>query len=69
MYVCNFQAGYDTISSTHHYTIPGSFSANATGPNSVFSLNSNVNVPGRWAFRTDHGSTGCAFNGKIDLWQ
>uniref|UniRef100_A0A3B5R401 Alpha-tectorin-like n=1 Tax=Xiphophorus maculatus TaxID=8083 RepID=A0A3B5R401_XIPMA len=49
-------AGYDTISSSHHFTIPGSFSSDATGPNSTFSLGSNVNVPGRWAFRVDHGS-------------
>uniref|UniRef100_A0A3Q2DDR3 NIDO domain-containing protein n=1 Tax=Cyprinodon variegatus TaxID=28743 RepID=A0A3Q2DDR3_CYPVA len=58
------EAGYDTVSSSHHFTIPGSFSANATGPNSVLSLNSNVNIPGRWAFRVDHGLTGCTFNGK-----
>ncbi|XP_028285774.1 alpha-tectorin-like [Parambassis ranga] len=58
----SIEAGYDTNNSTHHYTIPGSFTASATGPYSVFSLNSNVNVPGRWAFRTDHGSTGCTFN-------
>uniref|UniRef100_A0A3B3UBI6 NIDO domain-containing protein n=1 Tax=Poecilia latipinna TaxID=48699 RepID=A0A3B3UBI6_9TELE len=50
------EAGYDTISSSHHFTIPGSFSSNATGPNSAFSLGSNVNIPGRWAFRVDHGS-------------
>uniref|UniRef100_A0A3B3TXN5 NIDO domain-containing protein n=1 Tax=Poecilia latipinna TaxID=48699 RepID=A0A3B3TXN5_9TELE len=62
--ICIFQAGYDTINSTHHFTIPGSFSSNATGPNSAFSLNSNVNVPGRWAFRVDHGSRGCTFNGR-----
>uniref|UniRef100_A0A3B3XQZ5 NIDO domain-containing protein n=1 Tax=Poecilia mexicana TaxID=48701 RepID=A0A3B3XQZ5_9TELE len=58
------QAGYDTINSPHHFTIPGSFSSIATGPNSAFSLNSNVNVPGRWAFRVDHGSRGCTFNGR-----
>ncbi|GLD74527.1 IgGFc-binding protein-like protein [Lates japonicus] len=57
-------AGYDTINSAHHYTIPGSFSSTATGPNSNFRLGSNVNVPGRWAFRTDHGSRGCTFNGE-----
>ncbi|XP_023196683.1 alpha-tectorin-like isoform X10 [Xiphophorus maculatus] len=58
------QAGYDTISSSHHFTIPGSFSSDATGPNSTFSLGSNVNVPGRWAFRVDHGSLVCNFNGQ-----
>ncbi|XP_067432556.1 alpha-tectorin-like [Thunnus thynnus] len=58
------QAGYDTINSTHHFTIPGSFSNNATGSNSNFRLSSNVNLPGRWAFRTDHGSKGCTFNGE-----
>uniref|UniRef100_A0A087XJX0 NIDO domain-containing protein n=1 Tax=Poecilia formosa TaxID=48698 RepID=A0A087XJX0_POEFO len=60
----NFQAGYDTINSPHHFTIPGSLSSQATGPNSVFRLGSNVNVPGRWAFRVDHGSIGCNFSGK-----
>ncbi|GLD57372.1 IgGFc-binding protein-like protein [Lates japonicus] len=57
-------AGYDTINSTHHYTIPGSFSPSATGPNSNFRLSSNVNVAGRWAFRVERGSTGCTFNGE-----
>ncbi|KAM6897984.1 alpha-tectorin-like [Lycodopsis pacificus] len=60
----NIQAGYDTVSSTHHFTIPGSFSNNASGSNSNFRLSSNVNVPGRWAFRTDHGSRGCTYNGE-----
>ncbi|XP_059181103.1 alpha-tectorin-like [Centropristis striata] len=60
----NVQAGFDTIGSVHHFTIPGSFSSSATGPNSVFPRTSNVNVPGRWAFRTDHGSRGCTFNGQ-----
>ncbi|XP_026171872.1 alpha-tectorin [Mastacembelus armatus] len=58
------QAGYDTVSSPHHFTIPGSFTSDATGSNSVFSLRSNVNVPGCWAFRTDFGSRGCTFNGQ-----
>uniref|UniRef100_A0A3B3DYQ4 NIDO domain-containing protein n=1 Tax=Oryzias melastigma TaxID=30732 RepID=A0A3B3DYQ4_ORYME len=58
------QAGYDTINSEHHYTLPGSFSSAATGSNSNFRLSSNVNVPGRWAFRTDNGTTGCTFNGE-----
>uniref|UniRef100_A0A673C3P1 Si:ch211-182p11.1 n=1 Tax=Sphaeramia orbicularis TaxID=375764 RepID=A0A673C3P1_9TELE len=60
----NVQAGYDTINSTHHFTIPGSFSQTATGSNSVFRQTSNVNVAGRWAFRLDHGSRGCVHNGK-----
>ncbi|KAG7506609.1 hypothetical protein JOB18_010760 [Solea senegalensis] len=60
----NVQAGYDTVGSAHYFIIPGSFSTSATGPNSVFRLRSNVNVPGRWAFRTDHGSRGCTFNGE-----
>ncbi|KAF6732039.1 IgGFc-binding protein [Oryzias melastigma] len=58
------QAGYDTINSEHHYTLPGSFSSAATGSNSNFRLSSNVNVPGRWAFRTHNGTTGCTFNGE-----
>ncbi|XP_059181102.1 alpha-tectorin-like [Centropristis striata] len=60
----NVQAGYDTINSVYHFTIPGSFSDAATGSNSNFRRSSNVNVPGRWAFRTDHGSSGCTFNGE-----
>lgn len=59
-----FQAGYDTVNSVHHFSIPGSFSSTATGSNSRFRLTSNVNVPGRWAFRIDHGQRGCNFNGK-----
>ncbi|KAK7919616.1 hypothetical protein WMY93_010900 [Mugilogobius chulae] len=47
------KAGYDTTNSTHYFSIPGSFSSTATGPNSTLCLNSNVNVPGRWAFRID----------------
>ncbi|XP_062299212.1 alpha-tectorin-like [Scomber scombrus] len=58
------QAGYDTVNSPHHFTIPGSFSNNATGNYSNIPLSSNVNVPGRWAFRTDTGSRGCTFNGE-----
>lgn len=62
---CIFQAGYDTINSTHHFSIPGSFSDTATGRNSTFRLGSNVNIPGRWAFRIDNGERGCYSNGKI----
>ncbi|KAK2820378.1 hypothetical protein Q5P01_023337 [Channa striata] len=57
------QAGYDTINSVYYFSIPGSLTSSASGSNSSFSLNSNVNVPGRWAFRTDSGSRGCTFNG------
>ncbi|XP_026207203.1 alpha-tectorin-like [Anabas testudineus] len=60
----SIEAGYDTINSVHHYTIPGSFSSNATGSDSAFSLGSNVHLPGRWAFRVDYGSSGCTFNGE-----
>uniref|UniRef100_A0A3B3BPA6 NIDO domain-containing protein n=1 Tax=Oryzias melastigma TaxID=30732 RepID=A0A3B3BPA6_ORYME len=63
--VWNVQAGYDTINSVHHFTIPGSFSSSATGVNSTFTLGSNVNVTGRWAFRVDSGASGCQFNGKL----
>ncbi|XP_026018809.1 alpha-tectorin-like [Astatotilapia calliptera] len=61
----SIQAGYDTIDSTHYYVLPGSFTSAASGSNSNFRLGSNVNEPGRWAFRTDHGSTGCTFNGEL----
>uniref|UniRef100_A0A8C1LK91 Alpha-tectorin-like n=1 Tax=Cyprinus carpio TaxID=7962 RepID=A0A8C1LK91_CYPCA len=53
------QAGFDTIDSSHHFSITGSLQNDITSlPHS-----SNVNVPGRWAFRTDHGTRGCQFNG------
>ncbi|KAM9424442.1 alpha-tectorin-like isoform 1-T2 [Pholidichthys leucotaenia] len=55
------QAGYDTIHSAHHFTIPGSFLSTATNS---FRFGSNVHVPGRWAFRVDHGSNGCTFDGE-----
>ncbi|XP_029934021.1 alpha-tectorin-like isoform X1 [Myripristis murdjan] len=58
------QAGYDTISSRHYFSIPGSFSSTATGSNSVFRQGSNVNAPGRWAFRTDSGTRGCNVSGS-----
>ncbi|XP_073775001.1 uncharacterized protein isoform X2 [Danio rerio] len=47
------EAGYDTINSTNYFVIPGSDSGS-----SITNLNtsSNVNVPGRWAFRVDGGS-------------
>uniref|UniRef100_A0A3P8PGY0 Uncharacterized protein n=1 Tax=Astatotilapia calliptera TaxID=8154 RepID=A0A3P8PGY0_ASTCA len=61
----SIQAGYDTVNSVHHFSIPGSFSGNATGQFSNFRLSSNVHVPGRWAFRTDHGSRGCTFNMQL----
>uniref|UniRef100_A0A8C1FKU2 NIDO domain-containing protein n=1 Tax=Cyprinus carpio carpio TaxID=630221 RepID=A0A8C1FKU2_CYPCA len=55
------QAGYDTIDSSHHFSITGSLQNDITSlPHS-----SNVNVPGRWAFRTDYGSRGCQFNGNL----
>ncbi|XP_052426097.1 alpha-tectorin-like [Carassius gibelio] len=53
------QAGYDTIDSSHHFSITGSLQNDITS----LPYSSNVNVPGRWAFRTDHGSRGCQFNG------
>ncbi|XP_039539015.1 sushi, nidogen and EGF-like domain-containing protein 1 [Pimephales promelas] len=44
------QAGYDTINSTDYFVIPGSIDRNII-PN--LKNTSNVNVPGRWAFRVD----------------
>ncbi|XP_059387706.1 uncharacterized protein LOC132121957 [Carassius carassius] len=43
-----FQAGYNTINSTHYFSIP------VPDENNVFN-SSNVNVPGRWVFRVDGG--------------
>ncbi|XP_030630870.1 alpha-tectorin [Chanos chanos] len=53
------EAGYDTRDSAHHFVITRPFQTNFTNLRHT----SNVNVPGRWAFRTDHGSRGCVFNG------
>ncbi|XP_067285175.1 sushi, nidogen and EGF-like domain-containing protein 1 [Pseudorasbora parva] len=46
------QAGYDTVNSTAYFVIPGSNNGSNI-PNLMNS--SNVNVPGRWAFRVDGG--------------
>ncbi|KAK2876066.1 hypothetical protein Q8A67_020162 [Cirrhinus molitorella] len=53
------QAGYDTVDSSHHFSITGSLQNDITS----LPYSSNVNVPGRWAFRTDHGTRGCQYNG------
>ncbi|KAA0724936.1 Alpha-tectorin Precursor [Triplophysa tibetana] len=53
------QAGYDTIDSSHHFSITGLLVNDFTS----LTYSSNVNLTGRWAFRTDHGSRGCQFNG------
>ncbi|KAL1264777.1 hypothetical protein QQF64_005132 [Cirrhinus molitorella] len=45
-------AGYDTINSTNYFVIPGSKSGSFI---SNLRNSSNVNVPGRWAFRVDGG--------------
>ncbi|XP_049329391.1 alpha-tectorin-like [Astyanax mexicanus] len=55
------QAGYDTSDSSYYFSIPGSFQHNY---NNDFTYTSNVNVTGRWAFRVDHGSRTCQFNGN-----
>nr|XP_055042506.1 alpha-tectorin-like [Misgurnus anguillicaudatus] len=52
------QAGYDTINSGYYFSITESLQ-NFT----ILTNSSNVNVSGRWAFRTDHGLPGCQFNG------
>ncbi|XP_051524017.1 uncharacterized protein LOC127423605 [Myxocyprinus asiaticus] len=44
------QAGYDTVNSTHYFVIPGSNNASYIPQ---LKNTSNVNVPGRWAFRLD----------------
>lgn len=48
------QAGFDTINSTAYYVIPGSNNGTLI-PNLMNS--SNVNVPGRWVFRVNGGSS------------
>ncbi|XP_026077967.1 sushi, nidogen and EGF-like domain-containing protein 1 [Carassius auratus] len=47
------QAGYDTINSMAYFAIPGSNNGNFM-PN--LKNSTNVNVPGRWAFRVDGGT-------------
>ncbi|XP_058650163.1 sushi, nidogen and EGF-like domain-containing protein 1 isoform X1 [Onychostoma macrolepis] len=47
------QAGYDTANSTEYFVIPGSINGSSI---SNLRNSSNVNVPGRWAFRVDGGS-------------
>ncbi|XP_067285782.1 uncharacterized protein si:dkey-32n7.7 [Pseudorasbora parva] len=44
----SFQAGYDTVNSTNYFSIP-------VADESKLSNSSNVNMPGRWAFRVDGG--------------
>ncbi|XP_029102555.1 alpha-tectorin [Scleropages formosus] len=51
------QAGYDTINSIHYFSIPTSYDST----NLAFS--SNINVQGRWAFRTDGDARNCQYNG------
>ncbi|KAK9965913.1 hypothetical protein ABG768_004977, partial [Culter alburnus] len=46
------EAGYDTVNSIDYFVIPGSNSGSLI-PN--LKTSSNVNVPGRWAFRVDGG--------------
>ncbi|XP_073722061.1 uncharacterized protein [Misgurnus anguillicaudatus] len=60
----SIRAGYDTINSTYYFSI--------TKPQQNYSTSlacsSNVNVSGRWAFRTDLGSQGCQFK-DLDEYQ
>ncbi|XP_068162266.1 alpha-tectorin-like [Antennarius striatus] len=49
----SFEVGYDTIGSTHFFTIPG--------PIENLMDTTNVNLPGRWAFK----SASCTFNGEM----
>ncbi|XP_056114041.1 uncharacterized protein LOC130090616 isoform X1 [Rhinichthys klamathensis goyatoka] len=46
------EAGYVTVNSTDYFVIPGSNIGNSI---SNLKNSSNVNVPGRWAFRVDSG--------------
>uniref|UniRef100_A0A8C9T7P5 NIDO domain-containing protein n=1 Tax=Scleropages formosus TaxID=113540 RepID=A0A8C9T7P5_SCLFO len=51
------QVGYDTFNSTNYFSMPGSFQSNITN----LSFTSNVNVRGRWVFRTDYCYNNCLF--------
>ncbi|XP_048026143.1 sushi, nidogen and EGF-like domain-containing protein 1 [Megalobrama amblycephala] len=46
------EAGYDTVNSFDYFVIPGSINGSFI---SNLKNSSNVNVPGRWAFRVDSG--------------
>ncbi|XP_038135733.1 uncharacterized protein LOC119779945, partial [Cyprinodon tularosa] len=61
----SIQAGYDASYSCHHFNIFEPFSINTTQNSSLLGLSSNINVPGRWAFRVSNGSRGCTSNGCI----
>lgn len=56
------QAGYDTNSSRCYFSITSSLQNETTN----LTYSSNVNVPGRWAFRTDHRSRCCQFIAEED---
>ncbi|KAL1264776.1 hypothetical protein QQF64_005131 [Cirrhinus molitorella] len=56
------QAGYDTIDSTHYFVIPESVNGSSI---SNLRNSSNVNVPGRWAFRVDSGSDVVGFQVRL----
>ncbi|XP_051770774.1 uncharacterized protein LOC127523751 [Ctenopharyngodon idella] len=47
------EAGYDTVNSTDYFMIPGSINGSFI---SNLKNSSNVNVPGRWAFRVEGGA-------------
>ncbi|XP_073670286.1 sushi, nidogen and EGF-like domain-containing protein 1 [Paramisgurnus dabryanus] len=51
------QAGYDNIDSSYYFSITESLQTDFTG----LTHSTNVNVTGRWAFRTDCGPQGCQF--------
>nr|XP_055031164.1 alpha-tectorin isoform X1 [Misgurnus anguillicaudatus] len=53
------QAGYENMDSSYYFSVTGSLQTDFTG----LTYSSNVNVTGRWAFRTDYGPRGCQFNG------
>lgn len=61
------QAGYDTVNSTRYFVIPDSSDGNFI-PN--LKNSSNVNVPGRWAFRVDseQGRCLCIFHLFTELY-
>ncbi|XP_067285179.1 sushi, nidogen and EGF-like domain-containing protein 1 [Pseudorasbora parva] len=48
------EAGYDTVNSTNYFMINGSNNGSFI---SNLKNSSNINVPGRWAFRVDGGTT------------
>uniref|UniRef100_A0A8C4T620 Alpha-tectorin-like n=1 Tax=Erpetoichthys calabaricus TaxID=27687 RepID=A0A8C4T620_ERPCA len=57
----NVQAGYNSMTGAHYFSIPGSFTYNIN----MLQSTSNINVMGRWAFYTGSATNGCMVDGHL----